>query len=169
MIENIINYEKNNQLSLKRDSIKIDFYSLGVENDYNDNAKMLYYLDLLKRQERIVDFDYDGLKYTIIKPNINKLQEYLNEFNSVSVNKDVTAGSVYDNGCLLIPGYEKIVFEGMRSDIVNFFYNSANRKNWNTYENIKGEIGDFDTMTIRKAIKKINERFAKYKRPNNWN
>lgn len=170
MIEQIIHRQINNELTLKKDTLKFMFYDLGIENCQEDNAKAFYYLEMLKEQGRIEGHNYDGARYAITKPDIRKLQDYINDYNSLSGSslKEIkkSGGISFEKegevGCLYFPGFENFVLKGMRAEIVHFMYKANNRSDWQTYEDIKNEVAGHSTMSIRKAIEKINKRFAKH-------
>jgi len=66
------------------------------------------------------------------------------------------------NSCRLgIEGFEPIQFHDFRCALIGFFYNADDRKNWKSYDDIKSEIADHDTESIRKSIDKINQRVSK--------
>lgn len=65
------------------------------------------------------------------------------------------------NGDLSIRNYQPIKFDGLRRQIVGFFYNSKSRKTPKTYDDIKKGVGEINSKEIKKAIQKINERVSK--------
>jgi hypothetical protein len=66
-----------------------------------------------------------------------------------------------DNGKLIVPGQGKgfVQFDGeLRRQIVGFFYNLEDRKEWKTYADIRASIGNESSKIIREAISGINKR-----------
>jgi hypothetical protein len=83
LLEKIIDAQKHNKLAFNRDNVKIGFYELGIENDSSDVSKTLSCLNNFKKQGRIEDFSYNGANYTIVKPDIKKLQDYISNFEDI--------------------------------------------------------------------------------------
>ena len=66
-----------------------------------------------------------------------------------------------NKGNLRIENFNPLTFQELRCELINFFYNSPDRS-WKSYEDIQQNIFGHNTETIRKTIKKINERVIKH-------
>ena len=170
LAEKIINQQKHNKLTRDLDKIYIDFYTLGIEDNQNNVAKLIYYFKIFKQFGGIEDYKFDDVRIIINKPNIKKLQTYIKDFNDLDEvflnNKggdERRVSYIYrksGNSSFFFLGYKEFNLEGRRADITQFFY--TNSKIWKTYEEIKDEIINFDSEAIKNAIKAINKRFSEH-------
>ena len=97
----------------------------------------------------------------IRRPPRSTLFPYTTLFRSIKNKFLITFVQDGDRGKLKIEDFNPITFQTLRCELINFFYNSDDRKNWKSYKDIKQSISGHNTETIRKSIEKINERVAK--------
>ena len=135
--------------------IKSDKSSISEEAKERSNNVNKILLDYRKRCITFVKQDdkrTDELRKKQLE--LEKNEEIKNKFLITFVQDG-------DRGKLKIEDFNPITFQTLRCELINFFYNSDDRKNWKSYKDIKQSISGHNTETIRKSIEKINERVAK--------
>lgn len=83
LAKHIVNQQKHNKLTRDSNKIYIDLYTLGIENNKNNIAKLMHYLKVFKDRGGVGDCYIDDVRITINKPRIKELQTYIKEFNDL--------------------------------------------------------------------------------------
>lgn len=169
-LSRIIDAQKLNASTDRKDFIRISSYNLGIENDYDDIAKITYHFQLFVQKGFFSSFEYDGVAFKIFNVDVKNIRNFINQFNesddahgSQVSDSDISIVSDGDGVNLTFKHYGKLRLSGKRAKILNFFYSSVDRKSWKSYEKIKAAISDLgESSEIRKAIEKINSRFNDY-------